>query len=172
VQAVEASVTDSNWHQLDPRKTDLDRAVGWIVTAVLSLGWLVGLAILSLITDAPGWLWWIAALLWGPFTVAIALLSYKWPPLEYRHSRYRVDDEIIEIQRGVVFRQNIAVPRSRVQHLDVTQGPMMRRYGLAQLSIYTAGAEYSQVTVAGLAFEVAQSLRDRLLPRGARADGV
>jgi membrane protein YdbS with pleckstrin-like domain len=167
-----ALVRDIGWQQLDPRKIGLDRDVGWIVTAVLSVAWLVAVAILSLIDNAPGWLWWAVALLWVPFTVAIGLLLYRWPPLEYRHSRYRVDDELIEIERGVVFRTAIAVPRSRVQHLDVTQGPLMRRYGLAQLSIYTAGAEFSQVALGGLAFEVAHALRDRLLPRGARADGI
>ena len=138
---------------------------------MLSVGWLMGLGTLTL-SDAPAWLWWIVALLWAPFTIAIALLSYYWPPLEYRHTRYRVNGELIEIERGVVFRESIAIPRSRVQHLDVSQGPMMRRHGLGQLAIYTAGTEYSQVTLPGLTFEIAQSLRDRLLPRGERVDGV
>ena len=49
---------------------------------------------------------------------------------------------------------------------------MMRRHGLGQLSIYTAGTEYSLVTLPGLAYDVAHSLRDQLLPRGTRVDGV
>ena len=72
----------------------------------------------------------------------------------------------------MIFRSWIASPRSRVQHLDVSQGPMMRRHGLGQLSIYTAGTEYSLVTLPGLADDVAHSLRDQLLPRGTRVDGV
>ena len=167
-----AIVSDSGWRQLDPRKIDLDREVGSIVTAILSMAWLIVLAGVSLSDDAPDWLWWAVALLWAPLTVAVAGLSYTWPPIEYRRTRYRVDDDLIEIERGVVFRSWIAVPRSRVQHLDVTQGPMMRRHGLGQLSIYTAGTEYSLVTLPGLADNVAHSLRDQLLPRGARVDGV
>lgn len=166
------TVSDTGWRRLDPRKIDLDREVGWIVTPMLSIGWLVGLGVLSLIDNAPGWLWWGVALFWAPFTVAVAALSYQWPPVEYRHTRYRIDDELVEIERGVVFRTSIAVPRSRVQHLDVSQGPMMRRHGLGQLSIYTAGTEYSLVTLPGLAYDVAHSLRDQLLPRGAQVDGV
>lgn len=165
-------VSDPSWRQLDARKIDLDREVGWVVTAILSMAWLVGLGVLSLIDNAPGWLWWAAALPWAPFTVSVAVLSYRWPPLEYRHARYRIDEELVEIERGVIFRTSIAVPRSRVQHLDVSQGPLMRRHGLGQLSIYTAGTEYSLVALPGLAYDVAQSLRDRLLPRGARVDGV
>jgi membrane protein YdbS with pleckstrin-like domain len=162
---------DAEWHQLDPRKIVLDREAGWIVTAVLSFMWLIALGVLAL-TSVPGWLWWTGVLLWGPFTIGIASLSYWWPPLEYRRSRYRVDEQQVEIERGVLFRESISVPRSRVQHLDVSQGPMMRRHGLAQLTIYTAGAEYSQVSLPGLQYEVAQSLRDRLLPRDLQADGV
>lgn len=167
-----ASQTDAAWQRLDPRKIDLDRAVGWIVTCALSLAWLMAIGVLSLSDDLPPWIWWSVVALWVPFTVGIAVLSFQLPPLEYRYARYRIDDELIAIERGVVFRKSISVPRSRVQHLDVSQGPLMRRYGLGQLAIYTAGTEYSEVSLAGLAFEQAQLLRDRLLPRDARADGV
>lgn len=163
----------AEWHHLDPRKIQLDRVAGWIGTAVLSFGWLLTATIVGLVSDdAPDWLRWGLIVLWLPFTAAVALLSYRWPPIEHRYARYRIDDELIEIQSGVLWRTSIAVPRSRVQHLDVTQGPLQRRYGLGVLAIYTAGTEHSQVTLAGLAYEVAQSLRDRLLPRDAQIDGV
>jgi membrane protein YdbS with pleckstrin-like domain len=169
----ESTADVPEWHRLDPRKVDLDRAVGWIVTAVLSLGWLFVATLVAFVSDdAPAWLRLAFMILWLPFTIGIALLSYRWPELEYRHARYRVDDQLIEICGGVVWKISIVVPRSRVQHLDVTQGPLQRRYGLGVLSIYTAGTEHSQVTLQGLAYDVAQSLRDRLLPRDARIDGV
>jgi membrane protein YdbS with pleckstrin-like domain len=169
----ESAPEPAEWHQLDPRKIQLDRITGWITTAVLSFGWLFATTIVALVSDdAPTWLRWALILLWPLFTVAVALLSYRWPPIEHRHARYRIDDELIEIQRGVVWRASIAVPRSRVQHLDVTQGPLQRRYGLGVLVIYTAGTEHSQVALDGLSYEVAQTLRDRLLPRDAQIDGV
>ena len=162
-----------DWHRLDVRKIELDRIVGWIVTTVLSFGWLFVALIVALVSDdAPGWLRLALALLWLPFTAGIAVLSYRWPAVEYRYSRYRIDEQLIEIETGVVWRTSIAVPRSRVQHLDVTQGPLQRRYGLGVLSIYTAGTEHALVALPGLAYEVAQRLRDRLLPRDAQVDGV
>jgi membrane protein YdbS with pleckstrin-like domain len=172
VDEAPARASEADWQRLDVRKIDLDREVGWVVTAVLSIACLTALGVASLSDDLPRWLWWTVAFLWGPFTVAIALLSYRWPPIEFRYSRYRIDEQLIEIERGVLFRESVAIPRSRVQHLDVSQGPMMRRHGLGQLAIYTAGTEYSQVTLAGLSYEIAQSLRDRLLPREVPADGV
>ena len=55
--------------------------------------------------------------------------------------RYRVDADEIEIWSGVLWRQAVVVPRSRVQHIDVSQGPIERSYGLATLSIHTAGTQ-------------------------------
>ena len=161
-----------DWRQPDHRKVDLDREVGWVVTAVLSLGWVLTTIVLLLVDDVP---WVISrgmALLWIPLTVGIATFSYRWPALEHRYARYRVDEQLIQIERGVFWRASIAVPRTRVQHLDVTQGPLQRRHGLATLAIYTAGTEYSQVALPGLSHEVAQWLRDALLPRESRIDGV
>jgi membrane protein YdbS with pleckstrin-like domain len=159
------------WQRQDPRKVDLDRTVGWIVTAVLSFGLLITTGVLSLTADSR-WLALVLGILWLPFTLAIGLLSYQWPTLDYRWTRYRVDDEVVEIERGVVFRSSVTVPRPRVQHLDVSQGPIQRYYGLGVLSIYTAGTEHSVVALPGLAHDVALALRDRLLPKDAKVDGV
>jgi membrane protein YdbS with pleckstrin-like domain len=157
-----------DWQRQDPRKIDLDRAVGWITTAVVAFGLFIGLTVTS------SWFWLPVMLLvvWLPVTIGVAALSYLWPPHEYRRTRYRIDDEVVEIERGVWWRSSITVPRPRVQHLDVSQGPLQRHYGLGVLSIYTAGTEHSVVALPGLAHEVALALRDRLLPRDARVDGV
>jgi membrane protein YdbS with pleckstrin-like domain len=169
---VEEPTPFPDWRPLDPRKIDLDREVGWIVTAVLSAGWLVGTFIFWIVTGGPLLLFAAAAALWIPFTFGVGLLSYRWPAIEHRHTRYRIDEQLIRLERGVYWRASIAVPRSRVQHLDVTQGPLERRHGLATLSIYTAGTEYSQVSIAGLSHDIAQWLRDALLPRESRVDGI
>lgn len=169
----QASVPESaEWHRLDPRKIDVDRIAGVMWTAFLSFWWLFAAAIVGLFSDAPAWAGIGLAVLWLPFTVGVGLFSYRWPVIVYRHARYRIDDQLIEIETGVLWRAAIAVPRSRVQHLDVTQGPLQRRYGLGILSIFTAGTEHSQVALPGLAYETAQSLRDRLLPRDTQVDGV
>jgi hypothetical protein len=169
---VEQTTSAAEWREPDPRKVDLDREVGWITTAILSIGWLFGTVIFLFVGDLPLMIDGLMAVLWIPFTIGIALLFYRWPPVEHRHTRYRIDEQLIRIERGVFWKASIAVPRSRVQHLDVTQGPLERRHGLATLSIYTAGTEYSQVSLPGLSHEIAQWLRDALLPRESRIDGV
>ncbi len=157
-------IADGIEHVLDPSWVELQRIVGWIVWAVLTpllLG-VVGIAVfagsLSAILDA------LLLVCWISMSVLLAWLAHNWPPIEYRHFRYRIDAQGIDIRLGVVWRRVISVPRSRVQHIDVAQGPLERRYGLASLSIYTAGTEFAKVDLPGLPYARAVRIRDHLLP--------
>lgn len=112
---------------------------------------------------------------WPFIATAIAVigltLSWIWPPLYYRHLRYAVDETGIVIQRGVLWRSYIALPRVRIQHTDVSQGPLQRHYGVGTLKLYTAGSRYTKIELAGLAHAEAIALRDALLA-GSSASGV
>lgn len=148
--------------RLDPRFIPLQRDVGRITTAVMSLGVLIGLVVLL---TPRRWPWVLA--LWIVATIMLAWMSHVWPEIEYRHWAYRVDGEGIEIRSGVYWRAVMNVPRARVQHTDVVQGPLDRRYGLGRLVIYTAGTEHSRVELPGLEYQAAFVIRDHLLPREA-----
>jgi len=63
------------------------------------------------------------------------------------------------------------VPRSRIQHTDVSQGPLQRPFGLATLTVHTAGTQFAAVPLSGLAKEVAEAIRDQLIG-GVEDDGV
>lgn len=158
-------VADGVERRLDPRVVTLDRIVGWIVTAAISLGSLVGLAVVFLVADdLPGWAMALFVLLWALVTLVLAWSSHRWPAIEHRHTSYRVDERGIEIRRGVIWRRAIQVPRSRVQHTDVSQGPIERGFGLGTLVIYTAGTEHARVDLPGLEHATALRIRDYLLP--------
>ena len=154
------SAGDALEHPLDPRYVQLQREVGWITTAVMSVGLAIGLLILL---TPRRWVWWL--ILWFIGTCALAWLSQRWPAIAYRHWSYRIDHEGIQIRRGVYWRGVINVPRSRVQHTDVVQGPLERRHGLGRVLIHTAGTEHSRVELPGLEYHVALGIRDSLLPR-------
>jgi membrane protein YdbS with pleckstrin-like domain len=76
-----------------------------------------------------------------------------------------VDEAGLEILRGVYWRTITNIPRSRVQHTDVSQGPLERRHSLGTLVVYTAGTQHSEVKLSGLEFTIAQRIRAHLLPR-------
>ncbi|MBA3270046.1 MAG: PH domain-containing protein [Acidobacteria bacterium] len=159
-------MTSETDHRLDPRSVTLQREIGWYVTAGMSVAFIIGLILLF---GFRRWYWW--APVWTLGSIGLAWLSYRWAEIEYRHTSYRVDGDGIEITSGVYWRQVCNVPRSRVQHTDVAQGPLERKHGLGRLVIYTAGTAHSKVMLPGLEHHTALTIRDHLLPRES-ADAV
>jgi len=156
--------------QLDRRWIAAERLSGWITFAVFAAFWGAALPVAWLAGADP--LWRVLALGGGAIVAALlAALATVWPAVRYRHAWYAHDDTGIEIGRGVIVRRVTLVPRSRVQHTDVTQGPIERRFGLGTLVIHTAGTEYARVVLPGLAHATAMTLRDALLPKDG-ADAV
>jgi membrane protein YdbS with pleckstrin-like domain len=145
-------------HPLDPRVIPLQRIGSAIFTVVTALGSVVGLFVADDI-----WLW-LRLSVWLALVLLLAWHAYRWPPLAYRHTSYRVDEQGIEIRRGVYWRVVINVPRSRVQHIDVSQGPIERRFGLGTLIVYTAGTDHAKVELEGLEHGRALAIREHLLP--------
>jgi uncharacterized protein len=166
------SIADGVERRLDPRLVDLERTIGWIMTAVVSGGlFFTGAITLIAARSLPGWAMAAIGLGWIAVTALLGWWLQRWPAIYYRYASYVVDAEGIEIRLGVVWRTVTNVPRSRVQHTDVSQGPIERRYGLGTLIVYTAGTDHSRVTLSGLDFTLAQRLRTHLLP-GDRHDAV
>lgn len=82
------------------------------------------------------------------------------PQRIYRRLGYRVGDRLLQVVRGWLFHTDTVVPFVRVQHLDVTRGPLDKLFGTAALVIHTAGTHNSIVTVPGLAPARAAEIRD------------
>jgi membrane protein YdbS with pleckstrin-like domain len=159
-------VADGREHQLDPRVLPLQRTVGWITAGVIAgisfamllVFWVAG----SL--SAIGIL--LSGLLWYAAVGLLAWHMHRWPAIEYRYASYRVDDLGLQIKSGVFWRTVVNVPRSRVQHTDVSQGPLERKYGLGTLVVYTAGTDHARVSLGGLEHGLALRIRSHLLPVG------
>ena len=167
----EGSIADGVDRRLDPRYIPLQQKIGWIVAACLSGA--AFLAVLILWASSGFSLFVLLSLgsLWILLAGALAWHAQVWPPHAYRHASYRVDAQGIEIRRGVYWRLVITVPRSRVQHTDVSQGPLERTHGLGTLVIFTAGTDHARVELPGLDYATAFRIREHLLPRE-ESDGV
>lgn len=161
-------VADGQDHSLDPRAIPMQRVTGGLTAAAIALGSLVALAVVMLVADnLAGWQRVLMGLAWLVLAVLGATFVDRWPVRSYDHTSYRIDDLGIEIRRGVYWRVVINLPRSRVQHIDVSQGPIDRRYGLGTLVLYTAGTDHAKVALGGLEHGRALRIREHLLPPGA-----
>ena len=105
---------------------------------------------------------WLAALGWG-----WVLLGRNWRSWRYAE---RADDLLIS--RGVLWRAETVVPYGRMQLVEVTSGPLERRFGLASVQLHTAAAA-TDAKIPGLDPAEAERLRDRLTELGeARSAGL
>jgi membrane protein YdbS with pleckstrin-like domain len=152
--------------QLDPRSVIAGRLGGWTFTLVLLLvagGGALGVLIAA---RAPLVSWIGTGAIVLVIVGLLAAASQFGPAVRYRSTWVRLDDDGLEYEHGWLWRHHISVPRSRIQHTDVTQGPYERRFGLATLVVYTAGTENASITIEGLSHETALAFRDALLARG------
>ena len=159
-------VADGVERRLDPRYISHQQRVGWIVAAfvtglsfVAAFGFWVsmGFSLISLVAAGGVWL---------AFSGLLAWRAHAWPAIAYGHTSYKVDAQGIEIRRGVFWRTITSIPRSRVQHTDVSQGPLQRTHELGTLVVYTAGTDHARVDLPGLAHARALLVREHLLPKG------
>ncbi|MCV2360342.1 MULTISPECIES: PH domain-containing protein [Roseateles] len=107
-----------------------------------------------------------------PALAGLALLGFAcgWRYASLRFEHYRAEHHIGEgvvLRSGVWWRSEVWVPIARLQHLDVTQGPLDRRWGMATLSLHTAGNHDHHIRIDGLPLAQAHALREQLLPRQA-----
>jgi membrane protein YdbS with pleckstrin-like domain len=87
------------------------------------------------------------------------------PRRRWRAWGYCEEEEELHIRHGLLVRYRTVVPFGRVQHIDVAQGPVERRFGLATLVLHTAGTRASAVALPGLPQDEADRMRDRIRAR-------
>lgn len=149
---------DLDWHPLHPRfvrRLQLGAVVRVLVIAA------VGFAahLLATAGDSPAL---------GPFVdrllpVAVvglgffAALTIVWPVIAVPRRGYVVRERDILYRTGVLWRSVVAVPFNRVQHTKIDSGLLDRRFGLANLSVFPAGAEGHKIR--GLGADTAERLR-------------
>jgi membrane protein YdbS with pleckstrin-like domain len=150
------------WVRVSPRLATLRRLLGSAV-GLLLLAWIaVALYLVATWLAVVGVMVGLVALGWGWVVVGRSVRSWG----------YAERAEDLLVTRGVLRRQLVVVPYGRMQFVDVTAGPLDRRFGLATVQLHTAAAA-TDAQIPGLVPSEAARLRDRLAARGeAGAAGV
>jgi uncharacterized protein len=97
-----------------------------------------------------------------PTLILLAYLVFRIPPRRYQYWGYDSSASRLRIIHGHLLHSDTVVPFGRIQHIDVEQGPIQRRYGLATLSVHTAGNYNSKVSLPGLLYADAVALRETI----------
>jgi len=125
-----------------------------ILTALFTLPFIIGSLVLEASQVLP------AGFFIMPVVLAAAFLILRVPLRRYHARGFAMGADRLRVVRGLLFRSDTVVPFGRVQHIDVDQGPLERYYGLATLTLHTAGSHNASVHLPGLLNEDAMAMRE------------
>jgi membrane protein YdbS with pleckstrin-like domain len=111
--------------------------------------------VLSFTTDIKLW---VMASVW----LALLILGFIVQMRGFKIKGYALREHDISYKSGLFFFSMTSVPFNRIQHCEVTQGPLARLFDLASVKVYTAGGSSSDLSIGGLKKEEAHRLRDHI----------
>jgi len=124
-----------------------------ILFAILLAGWLVFYLVNPFKT---AWLSWLLLAGWTMLFGLGLLVALK----RFAAEGYAVRQHDILHKHGVWWRSLTAIPFNRMQHCELSRGPVERAFGLATLKVYTAGGSGSDLSISGLPVEEAQRVKE------------
>lgn len=133
------------------------RNVEYIGTSIFSAFLLIGVAVVFFTVPAQYW-WFKAAAfaLWLFIFIGGMYLAGK----QYQMAGYALREHDVVHKHGVWWQTVITIPFNRMQHCEISQGPVQNMFGLATLKVFTAGGTSSDLAIDGLPFEEAQRIKD------------
>lgn len=146
-------------NQLNPKVKSVWRISDALWITVVYLVCAVTFFAVALADPSSGWAWVVVAVMTAVWAVALVVWVAVLPPIRYMRWRYEVGENELDIAKGIVWRTRSVIPFVRVQNTDTKQGPILRAFNLASVTVATAAGEHE---IPGLAFEEADVLRDRI----------
>jgi len=128
----------------------------WMAISVLTglfIGGITG-SIVYLITETAI----LGILVFAVFPVLLPIYSFY----RYRNWCFKVHDDHLVINHGVLRKTSAVIPYVRVQHIDTNRGPLERILGLASLRVYTAGSKGADMRIPGLSSKRAEEMQEEL----------
>ncbi|KAA0948425.1 PH domain-containing protein [Sporosarcina sp. ANT_H38] len=132
----------------------------WRLYGIIETGLLLLVAIgAGVLTYIFEWPWWIYVVSGVGVILFAYFFIYLFPKVRWMRWRYEVRESEIELQHGIFIVKRTLIPMVRVQHVDTAQGPILRKYNLAEITISTAATNH---TIPALVMEEADELRSRI----------
>ncbi|MCP3029855.1 PH domain-containing protein [Halobacillus sp. A1] len=134
----------------------------WIVTeitATIFVLLVVGVVLwASLHLDWPLWIRW-SFFFFAVFPIFLLPWSMYRPFLLYRNWRYDVSVEFLRLKRGALKEVHDLIPMSKVQHVRMEQGPLLKKYGLCTIKVQTISSSHE---IPMLPKDIAVQLKERI----------
>ena len=139
------------WQELDPKYKRLRQ----VQSALALLGAAVPLTFITIVAEIPAL---PATIIWTQWLIILIVLLV-WSVIAFPKRGYVVRDKDILFRKGVIWRSVTAIPFNRIQHVETSNTPLDRKFGLATLQLFTAGGSSGDLKIDGLEASVAEQLR-------------
>lgn len=157
----EISLPRSEWTPLPARARAMFLIGNVIPFGLIGIAAAVGLYVLFAIGFNRDEFVWVAT----AFALAGIALGLWRGYKVHRNFRWRMDDTGLGIRSGHMWMKEVRVPIQRVQHLNISRGPLQRGRQLATLTVYTAGTAHSSVKLPNMDNATAEDIREYLSSR-------
>ncbi len=107
------------------------------------------------------WLIWIGIILFLGFL-------FWFRPKAFSRKGYQLREYDIVFKEGLWWQEETVIPFVRVQHSEVTQGPITRFFGFSKLKLYTAGGSKSDLSIPALDTQTARRLENFVTQKAER----
>lgn len=151
-------VESIDFQSLAPAYRKVEIVATSILFAFLLLGWLF---FFLLNPFQLAWLSWLLLAVWG----GLYALSLRAAARRFAAEGYALRQHDILHKHGVWWRTVTAIPFSRIQHCEISRGPVEGAFGLATLRVFTAGGSSSDLSIEGLPVEEAQRVKEHITKR-------
>jgi len=142
-------------NRLDPRAKTV-----WRIYAAVSgaIALVAGVAFIAAMIGLG-----LRSMAWGLLLIGIIAVTIAWMTvaveLMYRRWRWEITDVEVRLQSGLIIVKRTVIPMARIQHVDTSQGPLLRTFGLSEVHVSTAAGAHK---IPMLADEDAAGIRDRI----------
>src|SRR6056297_557451 len=132
----------------------------WRWSSAAGYAFLVGIpvAYYSIIGSQGIHFWLLMALAFISLALWITVV-FIIPPIRWKRWRYSINQNEIDLLRGVIVKKETLIPLSRVQHVDTRQGPLLRWFNLSSVTISTAATTHE---IPGLDEVIADRVRKKI----------
>ena len=97
--------------------------------------------------------------------LSIIFMTYLSIIFGFKNKLFAVRQQDLNYKKGWLWKSRMVVPFKRIQHSEVTQGPVDRIFKLAKLRVFTAGGSGSDLTIPGLKLDEANKLKTLITSR-------
>lgn len=154
------NINIAGWKKLEPKVQNLWRVTNGITSLVFA-----GLAIVpDIIIRSQNSSWRLFPFALPLFALVVIGGLTQWVVgRSYDCYRYQLGDDDLAVAKGVFWKSWRFINRNRVQHVDLTSGPIARALGLVEVSIYVGGMHTAAAVIPGLSQKDAENLRSSLV---------